>query len=99
MHILEVMVISGDHCGEKAFLPRITLIPSSHQHSFTLRQCQFPVHLCFTMTINKAEGQSLKHVGIHLISSVFSHGQLYIALSRATSSKDIHILLSNTTPN
>ena len=55
------------------------------------------------MTINKVEGQSLKHVGIHLISPVFCHGQLYVALSRATSCKQVHILLpdrSNTkTPN
>ena len=36
-HILEVMVISGNHCGEKAFLPRITLTPSTRQHSFSLR--------------------------------------------------------------
>lgn len=35
--ILEVMIISGDHRGEKAFLPRITLTPSSHQYPFTLR--------------------------------------------------------------
>ena len=79
--ILEVMIISGDHRGEKAFIPRITLAPSSQQHSFTLKRCQFPVRLCFAMTINKAEGQSLKYVGILLISPVFSHGQLYVTLS------------------
>jgi hypothetical protein len=35
------------------------------------------------MTINKAQGQSLKHLGIFLPSPVFSHGQLYVALSRS----------------
>lgn len=45
------------------------------------------------MTINKAQGQSLKYVGIHLLTPVFCHGQLYVALSRATSSKNICILL------
>ena len=81
--ILEVMIITGDHRGEKAFILRITLKPSSRQHPFTLKRCQFPVRLSFAMTINKAEGQSVTYVGIHLISSVFCHGQLYVALSRA----------------
>jgi hypothetical protein len=49
------------------------------------------------MTINKAEGQSLKYVDIHLLSPIFCHGQLYVALSQATSSKRVYILLLNTT--
>ena len=93
--ILEVMIMGGDHHGEKAFIPRIILKPSSRQHPFILKRRQFPVRLCFAMTINKAEGQSLKYVGIHLISPVFCHGQLYVALSRATSSEKVLILLPN----
>ena len=95
--ILEVMIITGDHRGEKAFVPRITLKPSSRQYPFILNRRQFPVRFFFAMTINKAEGQSLKYVGIHLLSPVFCHGQLYVALSRATSPKNVHILLPNTT--
>jgi ATP-dependent DNA helicase PIF1 len=34
------------------------------------------------MTINKSQGQSLKHCGILLSRSVFTHGQLYVAASR-----------------
>ena len=97
--ILEVVIIGGDHHAEKAFIPRILSKPSSRQYPFTLRRRQFPVRLCFAMTINKAEGQSLRSVGIHLISPVFCHGQLYVALSRATSGKRILILLPDpTTP-
>ncbi|KAK1943072.1 hypothetical protein P3T76_005709 [Phytophthora citrophthora] len=43
------------------------------------------------MTINKAQGQSIHHVGIYLESPVFAHGQLYVALSRVTSRKAIKI--------
>ena len=38
------------------------------------------------MTINKSQGQSVEYVGINLQTSVFSHGQLYVAFSRCTSS-------------
>ena len=34
------------------------------------------------MTINKAQGQTLKAVGLHLPSPVFSHGQFYVGISR-----------------
>ncbi|KAI0056659.1 hypothetical protein BV25DRAFT_1893721 [Artomyces pyxidatus] len=45
------------------------------------------------MSINKSQGQSVKFVGLDLRSSVFTHGQLYVALSRATSSRRIKVLL------
>ena len=96
--VLEVIIFSGDQRGQKAFIPRITLKPSSREYPFTLKRRQFPVRLSFAMTINKAQGQSLKFVGIHLISPVFCHGQLYVALSRASSSENVYILLPRTTP-
>ena len=37
------------------------------------------------MTINKSQGQSLEYVGLDLRTSVFTHGQFYVAVSRATS--------------
>jgi len=45
------------------------------------------------MTINKSQGQSFKSVGIYLLSHVFSHGQLYIAISRVTSKQGLKILI------
>ena len=34
------------------------------------------------MTINKAQGQTLRRVGVFLPTPCFSHGQLYVAASR-----------------
>ena len=34
------------------------------------------------MTVNKAQGQTLKRVGVYLPDSCFTHGQLYVAASR-----------------
>ncbi len=45
------------------------------------------------MTINKAQGQTLEHVGLQLSKSVFSHGQLYVAFSRATCPTRVKVLL------
>jgi ATP-dependent exoDNAse (exonuclease V) alpha subunit len=43
------------------------------------------------MTINKAQGSTLESVGLYLNEPVFSHGQLYVALSRVSSLKKIFI--------
>ncbi|KAF8551012.1 helicase-like protein [Imleria badia] len=47
------------------------------------------------MTINKAEGQTVKHIGLNLSSPVFSHEQLYVALSHCTHLRNIKVLFSN----
>jgi ATP-dependent exoDNAse (exonuclease V) alpha subunit len=44
------------------------------------------------MTVNKAQGQTTPNVGVYLSEPVFSHGQLYVALSRATARSNIRIL-------
>ncbi|XP_064120169.1 uncharacterized protein LOC135224776 [Macrobrachium nipponense] len=53
---------------------------------------QFQVRLAFAMTINKAQGQSLRVAGINLEQPCFSHGQLYVACSRVGSLERLFIL-------
>jgi len=84
-HVLEIRLLGGDHAGEHVFIPCITMIPSAIQISFELRQCQFSICVAFAMTINKAQGQSVKYVGLDFRSPVFTHGQFYVAISHATS--------------
>jgi ATP-dependent DNA helicase PIF1 len=44
------------------------------------------------MTVNKSQGQTIPNMGVYLPAPVFSHGQLYVAMSRATSRTNIKIL-------
>ena len=87
--VLEVKLVTGQHAGETVFIPRIPNQPSDDENSFKFTRKQFPIRLCFSMTINKSQGQSVKHVGLDLSSSVFTHGQFYVAVSRVTSVSNI----------
>ena len=75
--------------NETVFVPRITLTPSDTD--LPLKRRQFPVHKCYALTINKAQGQTLENVGVFLPEPVFSHGQLYVALSRSKSFQGIKV--------
>jgi hypothetical protein len=97
--VLKCRILGGKHAGKVVFIPRITIDPSEEM-PVNLYRRQFPVRLAFVMTINKSQGQSIINVGIDLRSPVFSHGQLYVALSRCTSSNRIKVVFpedSNTT--
>jgi len=84
----------GEHKGELMCIPRIPLKPSDHAGFEWTRQ-QFPVRLCFAMTIHKSQGQTLKRAGVYLPAAPFTHGQLYVALSRVGSPKDISVFIDS----
>jgi len=93
--VLQCRIISKDRRfkDKVVLIPRIRLLPNAETLPVPLKRLQFPVRLAFAMTINKSQGQSVEHVGINLQTSVFSHGQLYVAFSRCTSPLNISVLL------
>ena len=91
-HVLQVHLLGGDHHGKQVFIPRIKFKFPEETIGFHMERKQFPVRLAFAMTINKSQGQSVKHVGIDLRNPVFTHGQLYVALFRCTSSANVKVL-------
>ncbi|PKA48924.1 ATP-dependent DNA helicase PIF1 [Apostasia shenzhenica] len=93
-NLIDAQIITENHKGTHILLPRIPLqSPEESKLPFQFIRKQFPIRLCFAMTINKSQGQTLKKVGIYLPEPVFAHGQLYVALSRATSANATKILI------
>jgi hypothetical protein len=99
-----VMDMNNPESEQIEFIPRIKLPAKDDEYPFVMTRRQFPVKLSFAMTINKSQGQSLTNVGVDLRYSVFTHGQLYVALSTSTNIEGINILhredsLTNTVEN
>jgi hypothetical protein len=83
LKLMKAEVLTGPRKGEIVELPRIDLTTNENEYTFTMKRRQFPVKLAYALTINKAQGQSLKKVGIYLPEPVFTHGQLCTAFSRS----------------
>ena len=91
--IVERRIINSNNTNEKVYIRRIEMTVRESKWPFTLKRRQFPLKICYAMTINKSQGQSLNKVGLYLEDEIFNHGQLYVALSRVTSPKGLHILI------
>ncbi|CAM1292594.1 Uncharacterised protein r2_g174 [Pycnogonum litorale] len=92
-HLLEAQIMTGPGKNETVFIPRIPLIPPDMRFEF--KRLQFPVRVSFAMSINKAQGQSLKVTGPQLLQPCFSHGQLYVGCSKVVNGNDLFILTPN----
>lgn len=89
---IEAEIITGENIGNKVFIPRITLnTGDSSSFPFILYRKQFPIVLAFAITINKSQGQSFDSIGLFIRRPLFSHGQLYVALSRCKHPDKIYI--------
>ncbi|MBW0582450.1 hypothetical protein O181_122165 [Austropuccinia psidii MF-1] len=82
-HALSCTIMTGTRRGKEVGIPKIKLTYEDDEKlGITFTRYQFPITLAFAITINKSQGKSFDTVGVYLETSVFSHGQLYVALSR-----------------
>ncbi|GFS58445.1 ATP-dependent DNA helicase [Trichonephila clavipes] len=94
-HVIQATVLTGCAKGEDVFIPRKPIIPSDNAIQFKI--IQFPLKLCFAMTINKSQDQFLGVSSIDLQTPCFSHGQLYVACSRVDKEENLFVHTPNGT--
>ena len=52
---------------------------------------QYPLCLAWALTIHKSQGMGIKYLSVDIGDRIFSDGQMYVALSRATDPEFLHI--------
>jgi ATP-dependent DNA helicase PIF1 len=92
-HCIEARILGGDFDSQLRLIPRIKLTATDPSLGIEISRKQFPIRISFAMTINKSQGQSFHTVGLDLRTPVFTHGQLYVGVSRTLSVEGLSILL------
>ena len=71
-NVIDCEIVNEQHVGMRVFIPRIPMSPLEDiSLPFKVNRKLFAIRLCFAMTINKAQGQTIPNVGIYLSGPVF----------------------------
>jgi ATP-dependent DNA helicase PIF1 len=80
--IRATIITEGSFLNRECLIPKVPITPSDTRLPFKWTRVQFTILPAFAMTVNKSQGQSLSRIGIYSPRSLFTHGQLYVMLSR-----------------
>ena len=82
-------------------IPRIRFtVTLPYGRSIKMERRQFPLRLAYSMTYNKSQGQEFDKVCVDIRKHPFTHGHLYVALSRIRVASNLRLFTnpqSNTT--
>ena len=73
-------------------LPRIIFRFTLPRSGLAIERRQFPLRLCYAITVNKSQGQTLDKVCLDLREHPFAHGQLYVGASCVRNRNNILVL-------
>jgi hypothetical protein len=81
---LQVRILSGKSEGSVELLMKacFTISPEASGLPFYIKRTQYPIIAAYCLSVHKAQGQTLSMLGVVFESDPFTHGQLYVALSR-----------------
>ncbi|KAL3531638.1 hypothetical protein ACH5RR_005159 [Cinchona calisaya] len=78
--VIHAEITTGQHSEKHVFIPRIPLSPAENEgYHFQLIREQFPVRLCFAMTINKHKDKQY-HVSAFIYPNQYFHMDNYMWL-------------------
>ena len=67
------------------YIPRIRFkFTLPYGASYEITRTQFPLRLAYAISINKSQGQQYNDILFDTTHPAFTHGHLYVALSRIT---------------
>ncbi len=84
----------GKYKGNLHYIQRNLLTLTDLGIPIDLKRIQFPRRSAFAMTVNKSQGCTFNYVGIYLNDPLFSHGQLFVAMSKVSSLNNLFIATS-----
>lgn len=74
--VIQARIMDGRHRNKTFIISRITLSLKTNKWPFHLQRRQYPIKVCYGMTINKSQGQTLFAMTVYLKRPIFTHGQL-----------------------
>ena len=81
-------------------IPRIKFtVTLPYGRSIAMQRVQFPLRLAYAMTYNKSQGQEFSFVVCDIRKEPFTHGHLYVALSRIRIASNIRIFCDSKQAN
>ena len=97
-HVIRVCTLNP--VGRRYYnIPRIRFSVSlPYGRSVEIERRQFPLRLAYSMTFNKSQGQEFQMVLADIRNNPFTHGHLYVALSRIRIARNIK-LFTNRPPD
>ena len=90
-YFLDCEIVNGKNAGKRQHISKLAITLSDTDIIIAIKLVQFPIRPAYAITINNSQDATLSKVGIYLNDPVFSHGQLYEAMSRVSSIHDLTI--------